>query len=907
MSVNYSTSLISWLYELTNASSPAYNLFNFLIQTTIFLSVTAIFILLFKQIFKNKLSAKWHVLIWALLLIRFAVPVLPESPVSVFNAARVSEESVIQASYQVMADVSPVEYAEENIANNNSSEEDNKSLSQTQQSTVKANTGSGTILPIDFYVSVIWASGAGIMLIYFLIIYIICSGRLRKKRRDCDETTLNTLESCKSALRIKRNVRIYYADTSPMLMGVFRPVLYLPDTYSQSEERDVILHELCHMKNFDILLTMLATLVLCLNWFNPIIWISFFVFKRDIEVFCDERTLRYSADKQDYAKLLLKTATAHREKFVLGTTSLQSGKTDVKRRIKYMAFFKKPAVLTVVAAVIAVSVISACCLTNSINPKVPLTFKNPVTDSKIELYLDNSIIKPTYGEGDFFYFETDATMDEIYNSIANNNHNVKGIEELNEKELLLHFNEKYYPCILVSKNVKDTANNELDNILVLQCLGIETYAIPLHDESNMPHMKYNYCFPNYLINNCFVYNTKDKTVDFNGNKYPFYGEVKLIDSKYTNFSDIVNFYKGLRNYRLDIWGNDFTGGEILVQDDYSDLPLFSINYNEKNKTVKYQAYPALAAESAKSVIYKYFNAMKNHDTEAYLNCFENSGNYFKIESEFNNIRDLVLAYIIIKDYDNEKMEYTYDVVYDIAYGTEGSATHIESRFVVNFNDLTPVITHITDMYVEGEFVSTPPAIAYFDKVDLSDIDDNMNIGSEMTFLDYADYNKVIMSGTCGVVVYDLNQRKVSKRISDKDLKALGVEFPYAFSSKDGNTVYIRDAMEDFDGADSVNNTYKNYTFDVNSGALYEWEGLSFLDPDDIYQKESIYNSDEDQGGYADKYEKYLDKDKLISASVVERENDFVYLQCTTDWRVKNLQIVICNENTGKKEEIYVFK
>lgn len=695
------TAFLNWLYQLSD-TSPAYYIFNFLIQTTIYLSITAIFILLFKLIFKNKIPAKLHVAIWVLLLIRFVVPALPESPVSVFNAARVSEESVRQASYQVIINEAPVEIAESSVTEVASTEEDTKTVCEMMQhiieTTSDSSTSSGTIIPIDTYVSVIWAVGSGIMIIYFLIIYIIYTGRLRKSRRECKELTLEILKSCKTTLKIKRNLSIYYADTSPMLIGIFRPTLYLPDTYSDSEVRDVILHELCHMKNFDIPFTMLATLLLCLNWFNPIIWISFFVFKRDIEVFCDERTLRYSADKQNYARLLLKTATSRKEKFVLGTTSLQSGKADVKRRIKYMAFFKKPAELTVVAVIFAVLIISACCLTNSVNYEYSssLTFENPVTDGKLVLFVDNSVIEPSTMETNFLYRETNATMDEIYTSIALNNPDIR-IEQLSEKELLIH-HDNNCPYILISKNVTDTSGKEIDNVVVLMCIGEKANTLD-YNESNMPNIEYSYYFPVYLIDNYFVYNTSNKSMESHANANPFVGEVKLKDS-YTNFSQMLSFYRGLQ-YSIDEWGNDLVGGEILVQDEYSDMPLYSIYYDEKNRTVKYEAYPALAADSAKSVIYKYFNAIKNHDVETYARCFEDSRNLNDRKSELDKIYDVTLDYIEIKGFDNEKMQYTYDVVYDIVYSDDYNKTHIESQFVVNINNyFTPIITNIKVMETE---------------------------------------------------------------------------------------------------------------------------------------------------------------------------------------------------------------
>ena len=363
--------LVGWLLDLTPHGAPFYDTYSWLIQSTIYLSVTAVFILLFKLIFKNRLKARWHFLIWTILLIRFLVPILPATPVSVFNAVKVDESIIEQSSYQAIVTLPEKDKADS---------VDDSPVANESQKTVKPDYeyGNGisettisqdyvSIINIDRIVIFTWMGGAVLLLLYFVIVYVVCIRRLKKQRSACDENINEILDSCKEQLKIKRNVRIYHADTTPTLIGLFHPAIYLPEPYSEAELRNVLLHELCHMKHMDVLWSLLAVLILCMNWFNPIMWVCFFLFKRDIEIYCDERTLRYAEDKQSYAILLLKTATARKERFILGTTSLQSGKADVKRRIRFMAKFKKPSVALVLIAVVLVGVMTTACLTNSVS------------------------------------------------------------------------------------------------------------------------------------------------------------------------------------------------------------------------------------------------------------------------------------------------------------------------------------------------------------------------------------------------------------------------------------------------------------------------------------------------------------------------------------------------------------
>ena len=319
-------------------------------EMTIYLTVTALFLLIFKRIFKNKLSAKWQVWIWALLLVRFAVPNLPASEISVFNAISLSQSAI-------MSEV------EQTVSENNTPEimwaleKGEAELNVETSKTLSPRNAENIILWI-------WTLGTVGFILYFLVIYGIYTIKSFRSSVVADENIEQILEECKKLLKIRRNVRVFSCDETPALIGVIRPRIIIPEGYSDEEIKNILIHELCHLKGGDVFLIWFATFVLCLNWFNPVMWYSFFVFRRDIEVYCDSRAVKYSENKKDYATLLLKTAL-RKNRFVVGTTSLQNGEKEVERRIKYMAQFKKPKALWSAALAIIAIVISAVCLTNS--------------------------------------------------------------------------------------------------------------------------------------------------------------------------------------------------------------------------------------------------------------------------------------------------------------------------------------------------------------------------------------------------------------------------------------------------------------------------------------------------------------------------------------------------------------
>ena len=615
--------LVDWLLGLAPRLSPTYITYSWLIHTTIYITITALFIILFKQIFKNRLRAKWHFLIWAVLLIRFIVPVLPSSPVSVFNTVKVDESVIEQISYRSI--VTPPD--NDNI----NPDEDHYTVAQGLQKMIEAdqNNGiyqseasSGYTISIDAIVTYVWLGGTVILLGYFITVLAIYRHRLKKSRRECDETAL--LDKCRNTLNIKRNVRLYYADTTPMLMGLFKPSIYVPYGLSEAELEATLLHELNHMKHLDVLWSAIATIVLCLNWFNPIIWISFFMFKRDLEVYCDDRTIKHTENKQSYAMLLLKTATARKERFVFGTTSLQSGKADVKRRIRYMAKYKKLKAVGTVLAVVLVSTLLMGCLTNAgVFTKKTSTIENPANGCKMDIVLDKSFAGDDYltGDGTFFQFHTDKSIEEIANQIISDNLELGVLYPNDKQALFLSDNRESFPYLLLTKRVSDKSGRDVENIVFLEAIGTNQYIPSYHDSLTMAgndttEKKFSYYFPEHLRLDYRYINYENHSYELDESN-PFEREIELIHGEDT-FNQLCSFYTNIPIYRnpdIETKEYDNGNGEILINNP-SGEPVFKIFYNAERNTVKYTPYAAFAAESASSVSFIAWKTRSKGRTES---------------------------------------------------------------------------------------------------------------------------------------------------------------------------------------------------------------------------------------------------------------------------------------------------
>lgn len=329
----------------------------FLINMTITTTVTAAGILLIKTIFKNRMPAKLHVLVWIILAIRMVIPILPESKFSVFNFIPAPNSIDINVSAnqpeQIKEDINTTTHLDVQTPNQPikaEKEETNKPFS--------------IIEFLEQNIISLWLMGAAVLFFYFTYVYIKFSLRLAKLDDYYDEEVIKALDQYKKLMGIKRNVSIIRYGDSSMLKGFFRPIIIVPKGYDEEELKYAIIHEMFHLKNNDILINFFSTILLCLNWYNPIIWISHSVLRRDIELLCDQRVLQISGGKKEYATLLIKTSTNQKQLLPV-TTYMNNSKREIKRRIYFMANYKKPAKVWTVIMLISIGLLSVGCLSNA--------------------------------------------------------------------------------------------------------------------------------------------------------------------------------------------------------------------------------------------------------------------------------------------------------------------------------------------------------------------------------------------------------------------------------------------------------------------------------------------------------------------------------------------------------------
>ena len=214
----------------------------------------------------------------------------------------------------------------------------------------------------------VWIAGAAAVLL------LMMTGTRKQKRRlkvlPCmdDANARAELDELKKLVGIRDNAKIQIrsgADSTFLTFMGGQYVIALEDGYTQEERRRVLAHELTHLAHGDLIYNLISAFFLAAFWWNPVIWLAFRRFRRDMEVYCDYDAARKTGDKKGYAETLVRAA-AGTERFILGTTSFIGGEKEISARVKALAAFKKPKTWIAVLAALA---LACACVCFVVNPK----------------------------------------------------------------------------------------------------------------------------------------------------------------------------------------------------------------------------------------------------------------------------------------------------------------------------------------------------------------------------------------------------------------------------------------------------------------------------------------------------------------------------------------------------------
>ena len=281
-----------------------------------------------------KRAPKWiNCVLWALVAVRLLCPLSIESALSLLPSSETISPEMVQ-------------YAQHPTIHSGITVIDNAVNPAIGEAF--AGAPANNVNPLYVWTAVagiVWGIGVAVLLIYAAVSYL----RLRRR--------------VSASLHIQDHIYLCDAISSPFILGVVNPRIYLPSGLNEEQTRSVVAHERAHLARCDHWWKPLGWLLLTVYWFNPLCWAAYILLCRDIEMACDEKVIRDmdAAAKKAYSIALLSCST-HRNQ--ISACPLAFGEVGVKERIKGVLNYKKPAFRVIAVAVIACIAAAVCFLTN---------------------------------------------------------------------------------------------------------------------------------------------------------------------------------------------------------------------------------------------------------------------------------------------------------------------------------------------------------------------------------------------------------------------------------------------------------------------------------------------------------------------------------------------------------------
>lgn len=352
-------------------------------------TVICLIILMIRRIFGERISPVWRYALWFILIALLIIPWTPVSEISLLHLLPGS--GMITNKNQWVNGV---------ICFIKAPGLNEFYLSLPSQTTFTPDDG---ILALP---TLIWISGSVFVGAFILAQSIHFLLFIRNHNQVTHEKTLRLLEACKVESGVKSVLVLIETDMveSPALFGCIRPRLLLPKgtikKMDQESLRLVLLHELRHLKHQDILTGWIMTWLLVIHWFNPLIWLSMYLFRRDREFACDAMTLSHlpPSDRTRYGLMLLtSTAGPGLKKKLPGLIGIIEVKSQIKRRIEMIANFDKKStpytiLMTTCFIVFGLAVLTGANITENKNEKNLATLSENFTRLLTQEHYDEAVM-----------------------------------------------------------------------------------------------------------------------------------------------------------------------------------------------------------------------------------------------------------------------------------------------------------------------------------------------------------------------------------------------------------------------------------------------------------------------------------------------------------------------------------
>lgn len=351
-----------------------------LLNMSITASLLVLAVVIFRAVFK-RVPRFVTVILWALVAVRLLVPVTFESGISLLPSGEpIPQDIIYTGTPQINTNLPLIDNVIGEVLLDNFVPDETASVNPMQI--------------VVFIASTVWVIGMLAMLVYALVSSL-------KVRRRVNES-------------VKLYDNVYMGDRipTPFIFGIIKPKICLPSCIDENDVECVIAHERAHLSRRDHLWKPLAFLLLSVYWFNPVLWIAYTLFARDVELATDEKVIknRSEEEKKRYGNALINCSADRR---LITACPLAFGENAVKGRVRNLFSYKRPTFWVLIIALVACIGFTAFFLTDPKTPPVP---PMPDTPSEGEVFLDALVtsVDGRYMTVKSFEFSFDALEEGIY-------------------------------------------------------------------------------------------------------------------------------------------------------------------------------------------------------------------------------------------------------------------------------------------------------------------------------------------------------------------------------------------------------------------------------------------------------------------------------------------------------------
>ena len=334
------------------------DLFQKIIEMSLMGSVVILITVLARFILRKR-SKRFIMILWAVVAMRLLLPVSIESELSIFNyLPRMTQTDVEVAAVQEAAVPDIVDtrtVTTDAVSHHVQNGIRNVVAADNAETVIPEETAVSTkeLPDITTVLAIVWLTGTAVITGYCSVRYI----SLKRKLKDAN--------------RIEKNIYESEKVKAPFVFGFFVPKIYLPDVLDNNEREYILRHERTHIKHGDWISKIIGMTVVAVHWFNPLVWIAYILFERDIEMSCDESVVANmdTEVKQAYTMSLVTYAKRSNNKRYLvtplGFSKNSFSKTEVTNRVKNIINFKEGHKITAIIITLALFMVGAACSLDS--------------------------------------------------------------------------------------------------------------------------------------------------------------------------------------------------------------------------------------------------------------------------------------------------------------------------------------------------------------------------------------------------------------------------------------------------------------------------------------------------------------------------------------------------------------